>query len=29
VTRERYSWVGVARTVLAAAQGRLEGLPAP
>ena len=29
VTRERYSWVGVARTVLAAAQGRLDGLPAP
>ena len=29
VTRERYSWEGVARTVLAAAQGRLDGLPAP
>jgi glycosyltransferase involved in cell wall biosynthesis len=29
VTRERYSWDGVARTVLAAAEGRLEGLPAP
>jgi glycosyltransferase involved in cell wall biosynthesis len=28
-TRERYSWEGVARTVLAAAQGRLDGLPAP
>ena len=29
ITRERYSWDGVARTVVAAAQGRLEGLPAP
>jgi glycosyltransferase involved in cell wall biosynthesis len=29
ITRERYSWDGVARTVTAAAQGRLEGLPAP
>ena len=29
ITRERYSWDGVARTVLAAAEGRLEGLPAP
>jgi glycosyltransferase involved in cell wall biosynthesis len=29
VTRERYSWEGVARTVLAAAQGRLDGLPSP
>jgi glycosyltransferase involved in cell wall biosynthesis len=29
VTRERYSWDGVARTVLAAAQGRLDGLPSP
>ena len=29
ITRERYSWDGVARTLLAAAQGRLEGLPAP
>jgi glycosyltransferase involved in cell wall biosynthesis len=29
VTRERYSWDGVARTLLAAAEGRLEGLPAP
>jgi glycosyltransferase involved in cell wall biosynthesis len=29
ITRERYSWEGVARTMLAAAQGRLEGLPAP
>jgi glycosyltransferase involved in cell wall biosynthesis len=29
VTRERYSWDGVASTVLAAAQGRLDGLPSP
>jgi glycosyltransferase involved in cell wall biosynthesis len=29
VTRERWSWDGVARTVLDAAQGRLEGLPTP
>lgn len=29
VTRERWSWDGVARTVLAAAQGDLEGLPVP
>ena len=29
ITRERYSWDGLAATVLAAAQGRLEGLPAP
>ena len=29
VTRERYSWEGVAKTVLAAAQGRLDGLPSP
>jgi len=29
ITRERYSWDGVARTLTAAAQGRLEGLPAP
>ena len=28
-TRERYSWDGVARTVLAAAEGRLDELPAP
>jgi glycosyltransferase involved in cell wall biosynthesis len=28
-TREHYSWEGVARTVIAAAQGRLDGLPAP
>jgi hypothetical protein len=28
-TRERYSWAGVARTVIAAAQGELDGLPAP
>ena len=28
-TRERYSWDGVARTVLAAAQGDLDGLPEP
>jgi glycosyltransferase involved in cell wall biosynthesis len=29
VARERYSWEGVARSVLAAARGRLEELPAP
>ncbi|HYM58505.1 MAG TPA: glycosyltransferase [Solirubrobacteraceae bacterium] len=29
VTRERYSWDGVARTVLAAAAGRLDDLPEP
>jgi glycosyltransferase involved in cell wall biosynthesis len=29
VARERYSWDGVARTVIAAAQGRLDGLPEP
>jgi glycosyltransferase involved in cell wall biosynthesis len=29
VARERYSWEGVARTVIAAAEGRLEGLPRP
>jgi glycosyltransferase involved in cell wall biosynthesis len=29
VTRERYSWDGVARTVLAAAAGRLGDLPEP
>jgi glycosyltransferase involved in cell wall biosynthesis len=28
-TRERYSWEGVARTVIAAAQGELDGLPDP
>jgi glycosyltransferase involved in cell wall biosynthesis len=28
-TRERYSWEGVARTVIAAAQGDLAGLPDP
>lgn len=28
-TRERYSWDGVARTVLAAAEGRLDALPCP
>ncbi|HET8950707.1 MAG TPA: glycosyltransferase [Solirubrobacteraceae bacterium] len=28
-TRERYSWDGVARTVIAAAQGDLDGLPEP
>jgi glycosyltransferase involved in cell wall biosynthesis len=27
--RDRYSWTGVARTVIAAAEGRLEELPAP
>jgi glycosyltransferase involved in cell wall biosynthesis len=29
VARERYSWDGVARTVAAAAEGRLDGLPRP
>jgi glycosyltransferase involved in cell wall biosynthesis len=29
ITRERYSWDGVARTVIDAAQGKLGGLPAP
>jgi len=29
VARERYSWDGVARTVVAAAQGRLAELPSP
>jgi glycosyltransferase involved in cell wall biosynthesis len=29
VARERYSWDGVARTVAAAAEGRLDGLPHP
>ena len=29
ITRERYSWDGVARTLVAAAEGRLDGLPAP
>ena len=28
-TRERYSWDGVARSVIAAAQGDLDGLPSP
>jgi len=28
-TRERYSWDGVARTVIAAAQGDIDGLPTP
>jgi glycosyltransferase involved in cell wall biosynthesis len=28
-TRARYSWDGVARTVVAAARGELDGLPAP
>jgi glycosyltransferase involved in cell wall biosynthesis len=28
-TRERYSWDGVARTAIAAAEGALEGLPNP
>ena len=28
-TRESYSWDGVARTVIAAAQGELDGLPRP
>jgi glycosyltransferase involved in cell wall biosynthesis len=29
VARERYSWEGVASTVIAAAEGRLDGLPHP
>jgi len=29
VARERYSWDGVARSVIAAAEGRLDGLPRP
>jgi hypothetical protein len=29
VARERYSWDGVARTVVAAARGELDGLPRP
>jgi glycosyltransferase involved in cell wall biosynthesis len=29
VARERYSWDGVARTVVAAAEGRLDGIPRP
>jgi glycosyltransferase involved in cell wall biosynthesis len=29
VARERYSWEGVGRTVIAAAEGRLDGLPRP
>jgi hypothetical protein len=29
VVRARYSWNGVARTMLAAAQGDLEGLSPP
>jgi len=29
VTRERYSWEGVARTVIAAARGELDALPEP
>jgi glycosyltransferase involved in cell wall biosynthesis len=29
VARERYGWEGVAESVIAAAQGRLEGLPEP
>jgi hypothetical protein len=29
VARERYSWDGVARKVVAAAEGRLEDLPLP
>ena len=29
VTRERYSWDGVARTVIAAARGELDGFPRP
>jgi hypothetical protein len=28
-TRERYSWDGVARTVIAAARGELDALPDP
>jgi hypothetical protein len=29
ITRARYSWDGVARTVIAAAQGELDELPEP
>jgi hypothetical protein len=29
ITRARYSWDGVARTVTAAARGELAGLPEP
>ena len=29
MTRERYSWDGVARTVIAAASGALDDLPHP
>jgi glycosyltransferase involved in cell wall biosynthesis len=29
VARERYSWEGVARTVIAAAEGRVGELPPP
>ena len=29
VARERYSWEGVAESVIAAAQGRLDDLPLP
>ncbi len=29
ITRERYSWEGVARTMIAAAEGDVAGLPAP
>jgi len=29
VARERYSWEGVAQSVIAAAQGRLDELPEP
>jgi glycosyltransferase involved in cell wall biosynthesis len=29
VARERYGWGGVARTIVAAAQGRLDELPEP
>jgi glycosyltransferase involved in cell wall biosynthesis len=29
VARERYSWDGVAKGVIAAAQGRLDDLPSP
>jgi hypothetical protein len=28
-TREHYSWDGVARSVIAAARGELDGLPRP
>jgi hypothetical protein len=29
ITREKYSWEGVARSVIAAAHGNLEELPRP